>query len=294
MYFKLQLFAIRLKRRLHRTPGPYIHAGMPDQDSSSDRQRGSTSRSESGDSFPHRVDVTAESLSVHRCRPDVVSVVSYEGVQLSRYSCQAMARWRRRPADINLRTPPHSLALTILIPSPPSAFVSKKVINKASTRPHPYHSGVMDEHDFDQILQTDFHPNTAPPAEHHSQVQQQQDQAQQVEASQREIEVANVQHVDDTRAREDKPEEYTLEHVQQLEPEHDLSATDRYESGSPHARPQSVGREGSGSDVNLTVADKKRRQKELNRLAASRSRKKKQGELYVLYVLSVPDCRLTA
>lgn len=132
----------------------------------------------------------------------------------------------------------------------------------------------MDEHDFDQILQTDFHPNTAPPAEHHTPVQVQVQPVQ---------EVSEDVSLDNATTEGAKPEEYTLEHVQL---EHDSSAINRLESGSPLPQPsQSVDREGSASDANLTAGEKKRKQRELNRLAASRSRRKKQGELYATGLL---------
>lgn len=137
----------------------------------------------------------------------------------------------------------------------------------------------MDEHDFDQILHTDFHPNTAPRAEHHIQVQQVQQEPEPEPVQEQEVH-EHVHH-DDPPFQQDEPVEYTLDHVQL---EHDSSAIDRFESGSPNplqSPTQSGGRNGSKSDTHLTAAEKKRKQRELNRLAASRSRKKKQGELYV-------------
>lgn len=126
----------------------------------------------------------------------------------------------------------------------------------------------MDEHDFDQILQTDFHPNTAPAPEHHVHVQPMQD----VQVHEHEgIHEHDVnQYINPNE--EDEHGDIIIESAF-----HDSSALDRPEPELPS--PLRKGRDRSDSDPSLTAGEKKRKQRELNRLAASRSRKKKHGEL---------------
>lgn len=138
----------------------------------------------------------------------------------------------------------------------------------------------MDENDFDQILQTDFHPNTAPSLAHHH--HEQDDDAHMLDPV---VQEGQQQHADDD-VNPQKPTD--------TEVHYDLSAAAAgLDSssigplpGSPDSRSQhdqDFDHElGQGSSSTSTAADKKRKQRELNRLAATRSRRKKQGELCVL------------
>jgi hypothetical protein len=176
------------------------------------------------------------------------------------------------------RTSPHRFTDRLATIAPRRAAIKEEVplnllpfhafrVKKRQTIdfPHPYHSSpnpphpaVMDEHDFDQILQTDFHPNTAPPphlTEPPSAQHQQEHDTQTQELSQ-------SQDVEDSIDPYDAQQQAFL---------HD--SDDRYESQSPQQRERE-----KVPTASLDAVDKKQRQREQNRVAALRSRSKKNGK----------------
>jgi hypothetical protein len=128
----------------------------------------------------------------------------------------------------------------------------------------------MDENDFDQILHTDFHPNTAPlPTEVHREQQQQQGQHEE----EHDLELGQTTLHDETP------------HDGQR---HDSHESDAYNFAEDIARSNSIDRQASlptfgraendsngGPDRELTFEDKKARQRDQNKHAALKSRAKK-------------------
>ena len=126
----------------------------------------------------------------------------------------------------------------------------------------------MDENDFDQILHTDFHPNTAPPPSEVQPDHQQHDQHQeQQQEEQLEPSTLNI---------ETPQEERGISHE-----------SDTYNFAEDIARSRSIDRqtslpnfgrndENNNTDVReLSYEDKKARQRDQNRFAALKSRAKK-------------------
>jgi hypothetical protein len=133
-------------------------------------------------------------------------------------------------------------------------------------------SPTMDENDFDQILHTDFHPNTAPPLPeiHHEQQQQQEQQHHEEEQN---LDIGQTTLHDETP----HDEERGISHV-----------SDAYNFAEDIARSNSIDRQTSlpnfgraendnngGVDRELTFEDKKARQRDQNKHAALKSRAKK-------------------
>lgn len=128
----------------------------------------------------------------------------------------------------------------------------------------------MDENDFDQILHTDFHPNTAPlPTEVHHEQQQ--------EHPQHHEEEHNLELGQTTLHDETPHDERGISHE-----------SDAYNFAEDIARSNSIDRQASlptfgraendnngGPDRELTFEDKKARQRDQNKHAALKSRAKK-------------------
>jgi hypothetical protein len=127
----------------------------------------------------------------------------------------------------------------------------------------------MDENDFDQILHTDFHPNTAPPP---TEIQHDHEQQQ--------------HHQQPDHDQETQIEQNTL----QLDSPHDERGISResdaynfaneIEESRPIDRQRSLGDFGrsDNDDRELTFEDKKQRQREQNKFAALKSRAKKRDK----------------
>lgn len=142
------------------------------------------------------------------------------------------------------------------------------------------HSATMDENDFDQILQTDFHPNVHTADHHHLHlVEEEEDHhAQDV--------VPLVNDVD--VGVEIKQSQQNMEDV--IDP----TLHEPEEEEPPIISPP-VKRLPRDPESHLSPDEKKRIQREQNRMAAIRSRRKKQGQLCVqcnfcFEELDVADC----
>jgi hypothetical protein len=154
----------------------------------------------------------------------------------------------------------------------------------------------MDENDFDQILQTDFHPNTAPPpttTEHqHLHDHEQQQQQEQEEDQQHEHELLHEGEQDQQEGLEQLEQSEQFQHQPDTVNDHEIllspipsESHNRADSqGSTYQRsPISFdygptdGRKDQSAESDPAPKDKKAVQRELNRLAALRSREKKRG-----------------
>jgi len=156
----------------------------------------------------------------------------------------------------------------------------------------------MDENDFDQILQTDFHPNTAPPppTEH----QHLHDHAQQLEHEHGQSQVEEQQQQEEGEQGPQEDQEL-VEDSEQFQHQQDPVNDTTHElllspiPGEQHDRAESQGstsyqrppisfdyepisgEQSPNAEKPSAPQDKKAIQRELNRLAALRSREKKKG-----------------
>jgi hypothetical protein len=124
----------------------------------------------------------------------------------------------------------------------------------------------MDENDFDQILHTDFHPNTVPPPtelhnEHELQDQNQQQHDQQQDNQVEQITLQSETPQDDQRGISRESDAYNFAEDSQSP----LPNFDRNDDANNNV----------GDDRELTYEDKKARQRDQNRHAALKSRAKK-------------------
>lgn len=128
----------------------------------------------------------------------------------------------------------------------------------------------MDEHDFDQILQTDFHPNVHTADHHHLRLDD--DRAD--------------DHADAAEGNDQQPQAAVEEAA--IDPAlHDSSPVEFPPESPPETLPPGVkGIQQPKSISSMSVEERKQRQRDQNRLAARRARKKKQGALYVVLILA--------
>lgn len=124
----------------------------------------------------------------------------------------------------------------------------------------------MDENDFDQILHTDFHPNTAPPPpELHHEHEQHHEEKDNVDLGQ-------------TTLQDEHPQDETRDISRESDAYHfvdDVAGPSSLDRQPPLPTFGRTENDNGGSDRELTFEDKKARQRDQNRCAALKSRAKK-------------------
>ena len=131
----------------------------------------------------------------------------------------------------------------------------------------------MDENDFDQILHTDFHPNTAPlPTELHHE-QQQQQQQQQHHEEEHNLELGQTTLHDETPHDDERGISHDTDAYNFAEDVARSGSIDRQDSLPAFSRAENDNN--GGPDRELTFEDKKARQRDQNKHAALKSRAKK-------------------